>query len=902
MKKIILLLLIIVSFVEMHAQNGSPWKKISQSRIAVSERIHSKIDAANQLVFELDEVSMKQSLASIQGKAAKENGTVIDIPNKNGVVEKFSVWESSNFAPELQAQYSDIRAYEGVGISDPNASINFSFSPQGIQTMVLRGENDTEFIEKYSQGSTAYVVFDSKSRKRGSLPFSCKTEDVLVNEQMLSKTSKIVASNGVYKTFRLALSCTAEYTSYHGGTVAGALAAMNATMTRVNGIFNKDLALRLIIIANNSSIIYTNATTDPYSDAVIDDPNNTITDGSEGAWSLELQDNLTTTIGNANYDIGHLFGASGSGGNAGCIGCICVAPSIADEYGKGSAFTSPADEKPEGDTFDIDFVAHEMGHQLGANHTFSDVIEGEGVSVEPGGGSTIMGYAGITDYSVQNNSDDYFAYASIRQIQVNLAAKSCGTNQTLSNQTPTMNAGADYTIPKGTAFVLKGTGSDPNGNALTYCWEQNDSATTQSGASSIAFSTKPDGPLFRSFKPVSSPVRYMPALNSVLANKLTSTWESVSDIARTLHFTLTGRDNAAQGVAQTSTDAMIVSVSGTAGPFAVTSQNTDNLSWSQGTGQTITWSVNNTASLQGSANVNIKLSIDGGLTFPTVLAANTPNDGSETITVPAIQATNCRILIEPTDNIYYAVNSKSFAVGYSVTSTCNTYTFSTPINIPDGTTSYTIRTITVPSSTSTTVSDVNFAVGFTHTYLSDVQIELSSPEGTTVKLFDRGCGSTSNTLLLNYDDSGSALSCGTTTLQTVAPFEPLGVLNGQNPSGVWTLRVRDVDAVKTGRIDSASITICTQTFTLGTPDLEINDFVMYPNPNKGNFNIQFSSTSSTGVAVFVHDILGRKIYEKKFENASNFNQNIQLTNAQAGIYLLTVIDGDRKEVRKIVIE
>lgn len=902
MKKIILFLLTIISFLEIHAQNGSPWKKINQDRIAVSDKIHSKVDTADQLVFELDEARMKQSLVAVQGEAVKGNETVIEIPNKNGVLEKYSVWESSNFESELQAKYPEIRAYEGIGITDPGASISFSFSPQGIQTMVLRGENDTEFIEKYSQGSKAYVVFDSKSRKKGALPFSCKTEDVSLNKQLLSKTSKMVASNGVYKTFRLALSCTAEYTTYHGGTVAGALAAMNATMTRVNGIFNKDLALRLIIIGNNASIVYTNAVTDPYSDAVIDDPNNTITDGSEGAWSLELQENLTATIGNANYDIGHLFGASGSGGNAGCIGCVCVAPSIADEYGKGSAFTSPADGKPEGDTFDIDFVAHEMGHQLGANHTFSDAIEGEGVSVEPGSGSTIMGYAGIGDYSVQNNSDDYFTYVSINQIQTNLANKSCGTSQTLTSQTPTISAGADYTIPKGTAFILKGTGSDPNGDSLTYCWEQNDSASTQSGASSVAFSTKPDGPLFRSFKPVSSSVRYMPALSNVLANKLTSTWESVSDIARTLHFTLTGRDNAAQGNAQTSTDAMIVNVSGTAGPFAITSQNTANLGWSQGTNQTITWSVNNTASLPGSANVNIKLSTDGGLTFSTVLKANTPNDGSETITVPAIQATNCRILIEPTDNIYYAVNSTTFAIGYSVASTCNTYTFSTPISIPDGTTTYTQSTISVPVSSGTTVSDVNFAVGFTHTYLSDVQIELVSPQGTTVKLFDRSCGSTSNTLLLNYDDSGSALSCGTKTLQNVAPFEPLGVLNGQNPSGIWTLRVRDVDAVKTGRIDSASITLCTQTFTLGTPDLEINDFVLYPNPNKGNFNIQFSSTSTTGVTVFVHDILGRKIFENKFENASSFNQNIQLTNAQAGIYLLTVIDGDRKEVKKIVIE
>ncbi|MDI1305762.1 MAG: T9SS type A sorting domain-containing protein [bacterium] len=169
-------------------------------------------------------------------------------------------------------------------------------------------------------------------------------------------------------------------------------------------------------------------------------------------------------------------------------------------------------------------------------------------------------------------------------------------------------------------------------------------------------------------------------------------------------------------------------------------------------------------------------------------------------------------------------------------------------------------------------------------------------------MFETSCGRTNSTLVLNYDDLGGVLACGTTTDQTVAPFEPLSAFNGQNPQGVWTLRVRDAYKADLGTLNSASITICTQTFTLEAPDFQINDFVLYPNPNKGNFNIQFTSVSSNGVKVLVHDLLGRKLFENKFESNSNFNENIQLKNVQPGLYLLTVIDGDRKEVRKIIIE
>ncbi|SFE47061.1 zinc-dependent metalloprotease [Flavobacterium xueshanense] len=893
MKRILLFFIIIFSTTAIHAQEGTYWKKIAQNNGSVSDRSDIKSIAANQLLFNLNEVAIKKTLELLQNKTVAEGKIEITIPNMNGDLERFLVWESSNFEPELQTQFPNIRAYNGIGITDRNASLYFSLSPKGIQSMILRGDSGSEFIEPYSKDSTVYVLFRSKNRNKGSLPFTCKTEDIVLNKQLLNTTGKISANNKVFKTLRLALSCTGEYTAYHGGTVSLALAAMNATMTRVNGVFNKDLAIKLQIIANNNLIIYTNAATDPYSNA---------TAGAGGSWNQELQDNLTNVITNGGYDIGHLFGASGGGGNAGCIGCVCVNPSTVKPLAKGSAFTSPSDAKPEGDTFDIDFVAHEMGHQLGANHTFSYEIEGTGISVEPGSGSTIMGYAGITsDYDVQASSDDYFAYASIKQIQDNLLSKTCPVSTVLTNNPPAISAGLDYTIPNGTAFILKGSGSDSNGDVITYCWEQNDSAITTSGVNSVAFPTKIDGPLFRSLYPSSSPIRYMPAYSTVLSNKLTTTWESVSTVARTLHFVLTGRDNAALGTAQTNTDEMIVTVNGTVGPFAVTSQNTENLSWVQGTNQTITWNVNGSNGLEGSASINIKLSTDGGLTFSTLLIANTPNDGSETITVPNITATNCRILIEPTANIYYAVNSKSFAIGYSVASSCATYTFATPVVIPDAIATYTTRTITVPTSTGS-ISDVNFAVSLTHSYLSDVQMEIVSPLGTKVKLFDRSCGSTNNALILDYDDLGGSLVCGSTTAQTVSPFEPLAAFNGQNPQGVWTFRVRDVDATKIGTVDQASITICTKTYTLGISDVEINDFVVYPNPNKGNFNIQFTNKSSAGVKVMVHDLLGRKLFENEFENKSIFNENIQLKNVQPGLYLLTVIDGNRKEVRKILIK
>ncbi len=890
MKRYFLFLILIFSFSLIQAQNVSPWKRISRAQISLTERVDIRENQDNLALFELDISALKQSLQPLQNSAIVSE-IEIEIPNKRGELEKFKIHEFSNFEPALQAQFPDIRSYSGIGLTDKNASVYFSMSPKGIQTMVLRSDTTTEFIERFSDSQDIYELFDSNTRKKGDLPLSCSTADVLLNKQLVTKTVATTANNGVYKTLRLALACTGEYTTYFGG-VTQALAAMNATLTRVNGIFNRDLALHLNLIANNTVLLYTNAATDPYSPSSV---------GANGAWNLELQNDLTAKIGNANYDIGHLFGASGGGGNAGCIGCVCQNPISSTDLAKGSGYTSPADGKPEGDTFDIDFVVHEMGHQLGANHTFSHETEGTGVNVEPGGGSTIMAYAGVTDYNVQSHSDDYFAYVSIAQIQNNLATKSCPITTVLSNKTPTSNAGADFVIPKGTAFVLKGSGSDPNGDVLSYCWEENDSATSATGANSITYSTKTDGPLFRSLSPSISPIRYMPAQNKVLTNMLSSTWESVSDVARTLHFTLTIRDNAADGLAQTNTDAMVVTVDATKGPFEVTSQNTVNVSWKPLSLQTITWAVNNTSNLLGSANINIKLSVDGGLTFSTMLKANTPNDGSELIIVPnGIKGKNCRILIEPTANIYYAINKEPFAIGYTTESSCATYNFSTPFVIPEST-SYTARTITVPATTAT-VSDVNVALNFTHQYMSDVQIELLNPQGKTVKLFEKGCGDTNSSLVLNYDDLGGAITCEKQTLQTVAPFDPLYLFNELNPSGTWTLRIRDEFVGDVGTLNSASVSICTKAYTaMAATTLDLSNVLVYPNPTKGDFCVLFSSQYNSGVTILVHDLLGRKVYGKDFPSATLFNETVQLGNIQAGIYLLTIIDGYNTTVKKLAI-
>ena len=625
------------------AQTDNAWTRATGQVKASTSAQRLSFPKEYQL-YQLQDNSIRQTLAAVNGRGQSVS-VVISLPAVNGTIERFAVREFSNFDPELQAQYPEIRSYSGVGLDDKSATVRFSVDPKGIQAMIMRGGSRTEFMEPFSTDGSVYAVYQS-SREKGSLPWVCSTEDHAVAETAARQTADLArSSNPELLTFRLALSCNGEYTIYHGGTVAGALAAMNATMTRVNGVFEKDLAIHMNIIPNNNLVIFTNPITDPYT--------------TLNAWNNQLQTTLTNIIGEANYDVGHMFGASGGGGNAGCIGCVC-------QPGKGRGITSPADGVPMGDTFDIDYVAHELGHQFGANHTFSHAVEGSGVNVEPGSGSTIMGYAGITNYNIANNSDDYFVYASVKQIQDNMVSKTCPVRTPLTHGAPVVSAGADYTIPKSTPFVLTGVATDANGDALTYCWEQNDTATTQTGGQSPASATKTAGPNWRSYDPTASPSRYFPPLQRIIANQSTSsfgsvTTEALSSVARTLNFVVTARDNNPVG-GLTGSDAMVVTVNGVAGPFLVTAPNTPG-TYQPGAVQDVTWNVaGTTQNGVNAAYVDIFLSTDGGLTYPIQLASQVPNDGSEQVTIPNNAGSSNRIMVKGYNHIFFDISNANFTI------------------------------------------------------------------------------------------------------------------------------------------------------------------------------------------------------------------------------------------------
>ena len=686
--KLFYLLFFCFTFLQSNAQNDAFWtlhnnniNKIIETDKGVSRESFPK-------EFQLYALNLNQLRDVLFASKSVVNGakTIITLPNVNGQLEQFEVFEASNFEDDLQAQFPEIRAYSGQGITDKYATLKLSISPQGIQTMVFRTDKPNEFIEPYSKDHTVYAVFKS-NRTKGNLAWSCTTED----KNMMTKVAEqIPASNfnkfndTTLRTMRLAQSCNGEYANYFGASSAAqvglVLAAFNATLTRCNGVYEKDLALHLNLVAGTTNIIYYNPTSDPYT---------TLTN-----WNTQLQNAISTTLtgsgtslaaNNAAYDIGHMFGASGGGGNAGCIGCVCVnAVAAGTGSTKGRGITSPSNNIPQGDNFDIDYVVHEIGHQLGGNHTFSHSSEGSGVNMEVGSGVTIMGYAGITPYDVAAHSIDKYHAATIAQIQANLVNRLCivNTNISANNATPTVNAGLDYIIPISTPYILTAIGADANINdALTYSWEQYDDAASSTGASSSADINKTIGPNFISWDAMSSPSRYFPQITSIIANSPTTDQvggdapmlsEALSAVGRELNFRVTVRDNvpyratAPIQVGQTNFDDMKITVTPAAGPFTVTAPDTS-VFWAAGTNQNVTWTVAGTnANGVNAGFVDIFLSIDGGYTYPIQLANKVPNDGSEIITVPNNVGSNNRIMVKGNNHVFFDISNVAFTIAAPV--------------------------------------------------------------------------------------------------------------------------------------------------------------------------------------------------------------------------------------------
>lgn len=601
-------------------------------------------------------------------KAGDNSKTItIDIPTMDGKIERFAVNSFPVMDEALASQYQ-LGSYVGVGIDDPKKYIRFSVAPNDFQSMMI-SDGKYEFIEPATADKAFYSVH-GKTSKRGA--FECTTKEDQASVQRLNELYKNgtaeKSGNKKFHTLRLAMSVTGEYGAYFG-SVAAALTQINATMTRVNGVFEQEFNLHLNVI-NAPNLIFTNASTDPYSAAT-----------QMCKWNNELMNVLhgatVATYGftEADYDIGHLFGATGGGGNAGCIGCIgsnvitttsysdCGYTYLSPDNYKGSGITSPGTGAPQGDNFDIDYVAHEMGHQLGDSHTYSFYETYLNKEMEPGSGSTIMGYAGITgaNTDVQAHSDPYFHTASIDQVQANLTSKTVDVETDISNGTPVVTAmPTTYNIPKGTAFVLTAAATDPDGDALTYCWEEIDASKLANGTGkasgtgdgAAALGANASGASFRSWSPTSSPTRYFPKLATVLSGvvKNTTDFEAVSTVARTTNFRVTVRDNKAGGQAQTAFANQVIIV-GSAAAFTVNA-----VTGAAGSPMNVTWVVSGTtATPYNVANVKIDYTNDNGTTWNTLLAS-TPNSGTASVTFPATLGASTPIVrVSAIGNVFYAV-------------------------------------------------------------------------------------------------------------------------------------------------------------------------------------------------------------------------------------------------------
>jgi PKD repeat protein len=762
----------------------------------------------------IDESSLKEALVNVRHRndLVGGNDVIISLLNPDGRITKFKVQQNTTMHPGLCEKFPSIRTYDLKGIDDINQIGKMDITPLGFHAMVM-SDKSTFFIDPMFHGETEVYMSYYRSNFFTDKLMECQFH----SSEKTNESSISVKSFGSceLRTYRCAIAATGEYTDFQGGTLVFAQAAQVTTMNRVNGVFERDIAVTMEIISNNDLIVYTNSNTDPF------------TNGSPGNMISENQTNTNSVIGSANYDIGHVFGTN-SGGLAG-LGVVCSNNNKARGVTGSSA--------PVGDPFDIDYVAHEMGHQFRGNHSFNNSCNGNrnnNTAMEPGSGSTIMAYAGICSPNVQSNSDDHFHGVNLEEIGgfITGNGNSCATITQLLNVAPVISStNGNVSVPGGTPFVLTALATDLDGDPLTYCWEQMDNEISTQSPSP----TSVDGPNFRSNSPSTSPSRYFPSLATVTSGG-NDVWEVLPSVSRTMNFRVFVRDNSITGGCNDHAD-VTLSVDANSGPFVLNYPSASGISWLASSTETILWDVANTDNSPVNCSfVDILLSTDGGLSYPTVIASGVVNNGAENISVPNIVTTTARIRVMSENGTFYDISNNDFEI----------------------------------------IAANNIVANFTSNTTTIC-------EGASLDFTDASAG-----IPVSWSWSFSGGNPSTSSDQN-----PVGIL--YSSSGNYDVELTVSDGVSSNTITEASyvnVSSC-----VGTSYLLNNEFSIYPNPVNDKVTIEFRR-SNAYKDLKIMDNLGKVVFQK--EITSGIIENIDMSKFSSGIYSFMLSGNEKTRVIKVI--
>lgn len=674
-KQLLLCFIAFTCFNSLFAQKSKGfWQEITNESIAVPENAVREFEPDAYFSYQLDYEGIRTQLAGAPAQFGKNPYTII-LPQADGTFETFAVAEYRLVSEALWAKYPLIRSYEGYALSDPAKKLRITVSPDwGLKGTIRRSDKGMEYMERAVKGhDTYYMVYDHRA-----FPEKYKTPG-FITQDMIEAPNQIreagtprattttvpgVTERGLdlctpvkVKIFRFACAATGEFSQDHGGTTPSVLAAMINYVAQLNAIYETDLDIRLILIDNVESILFLDPATDPYTGTTV------------GEWMSQNPAAMIQTIGFDTYDIGHVF-ARYQGGNAiGVAGGNCCT----DFKGRGCSSAN----LPYGAYF-LSIIGQEIGHQWTGGHTWTycgDPAQGglgpgdaPGVACEPGSGSTIMSYAGACGggMNVQSTSDLYYHVCSIVEIRnfvENGLGTTCGSEVEVNNCAPvvTIPYRNGMFLPKSTPFELNGSAVDPDGDPLTFCWEQADTGP-------LVPPGQPQGntPLFRTYPPTTATNRVFPRMQSIAQNQ-NPPFELLPSYTRDLTFCLTARDNRPGG-GGVGIDTVEFKVTANAGPFRVTYPNSSNITWRVGEYQDVTWSVANTDVAPVSCQiVNIRMSKDGGLTYPITLATGVPNNGKACVLVPNELGVANRIRVDAADNVFFDISNNSFKIEAATT-------------------------------------------------------------------------------------------------------------------------------------------------------------------------------------------------------------------------------------------